>query len=113
LVRRLTETDEERLEATVKEWAASVPDTVRIADAPSRQQVRLAAVVRRTSFVPAEGHESLEAVLSDGTGDVTAVWTGRRGIRGLTLGKRMVLEGVLVDSPSGRRMVNPAFEFAT
>ena len=112
-MRRLSETDEERLATSVADWAASVPDTVRIAAAPSRTQVRLAAVVKRTSMIPGEASDSLEAVLSDGTGEVTAVWTGRRGIPGLVLGKRLVVEGVLVQSQSGaRKMVNPKFDFA-
>ncbi len=112
-MRRLSESDEERLAAEVTEWAASVPDTVRISAAPSRTPVRLATVVKRTSMIPGEAFDSLEAVLSDGTGEVIAVWTGRRGIPGLVLGKRLVVEGVLVDASSGiRKMVNPSFEFA-
>jgi hypothetical protein len=112
-MRRLSESDEERLASSVAEWAASVPGTVRIADAPARTQVRLAAVVKRTSMIPGDASDSLEAVLSDGTGEVTAVWTGRRGIPGLVLGKRLVVEGVLVQSQSGgRKMVNPRYEFS-
>jgi hypothetical protein len=111
-MRRLSESDEERLATTVTEWAASVPGTVRIGEAPLRTSVRLAAVVKRTSMVPGEDFDSMEAVLSDGTGEVTAVWTGRRGIPGLVLGKRLVVEGVLVQAPGGRKMVNPKFDFA-
>src|SRR5438093_12110270 len=90
--RRLSETDEERLAGEVAEWAASIPGTVRIAEAPLRTPVRLAAVVKRTSIVPGEAADTLEAVLSDGTGEITAVWLGRRGIPGLALGKRLVVE---------------------
>ena len=50
-------------------------------------------------------------MLTDGTGEITAVWTGRRAIPGLYLGTRLIVEGVLVQTPNGRRMVNPAFEF--
>ena len=111
--RRLSETDEERLAVQVREWAATVPDAVRIDEAPARQRVKLAGVVNRLSVVPGQGVDSLEAVLTDGTGEVTAVWTGRRAIPGLYLGTRLVVEGVLVQTTSGRRMVNPAFEFAS
>jgi RecG-like helicase len=112
LLRRLSESDEERLASSVEEWADTVPGTVRIKDAPNRQRVRLAGIVNRISVVPGESAVSLEAVLTDGTGTITAVWTGRRGIPGMMLGTRMVLQGVLSDSGGGRRMVNPAFEFA-
>ena len=109
---RLRESDEERLASSVQEWAASIPDTVRIADAPNRVPVRLAVSVKRLSVVPSESHDSLEALLTDGTGEVTGVWTGRRSIQGLQLGTRMILKGVLTSSPTSRKMVNPAYEFA-
>jgi RecG-like helicase len=109
---RLTESDEERLASSVLEWAETVPGTVRIADAPSREPVRLSVSVRRISLVPGESSDSLEALLTDGTGEVTGVWTGRRSIPGMQLGTRMIVTGVLTKSPNPRRMVNPAFEFA-
>jgi hypothetical protein len=114
LFRRLRETDEERLDAETREWAGSVQGCTTIADAPTRKPVRVAAVVRRITVRPAEGHEAVEAVLSDGTGEISARWMGRRSIPGMSLGTRMVLEGVLGDSARGdpRKMVNPRFEFA-
>jgi hypothetical protein len=51
-------------------------------------------------------------VLSDGTGQVTARWLGRRKIPGLALGSRVVVEGVLGEEQGARRIVNPTFEFA-
>jgi cytochrome c-type biogenesis protein CcmE len=111
--RRLSETDEERLAAQVSEWAATVPGAVRMDEAPVRQRVKLAGVVSRISVVPGQGGDSLEAVLTDGTGEVTAVWTGRRAIPGMYLGTRLVVEGVLVKQGTHRRMVNPAFEFSS
>ena len=109
---RLRESDEERLAEEVREWCEAVPGTIRIVDAPNRKRVTLAGVVNRISLVPGEAGDTLEAVLTDGTGSITAAWTGRRGIPGLTLGSRVVLTGVLSETTGGRRMVNPAFEFA-
>jgi len=108
---RLTESDEERLASSVQAWAESVPETVRIAQAPSRTPVRLAVSVKRISLVPSEHHESLEALLTDGTGEVTGVWIGRRSIPGLQLGTRMIVKGVLDKATGTRRMVNPQYEF--
>ena len=50
---RLTETDEARLSTEVREWADTVEGAVRIADAPMRERVRIAGVIRCaiTSFV--------------------------------------------------------------
>ena len=114
LFRRLRETDEERLAAETREWAASVRGCSTIAGAPTRKRARIAAVVRRITVRPAEGHEAVEAVLSDGTGEIAAVWMGRRSIPGMSLGTRMVLDGVLGDAARGepKKMVNPRFEFA-
>ena len=41
-LRRLTESDETRLETEIREWADRVPGSVRIADAPMRQRVKIA-----------------------------------------------------------------------
>ena len=108
---RLTESDEARLAAEIRSWSETVPGTVRIRGAPTREKVRLAGVVRRLTVFPVEGQESLEALLYDGTGDVVVVFMGRRGIQGLTLGTRLVVEGVLGEKRGVRRLVNPSFEF--
>ena len=110
--RRMAESDEQRYAEEIQAWASKVPGAVPIAEAPVRSRVKLAGVVRRITVRPLEGHESLEALLYDGTGEVTVVWMGRRSIHGLNLGTRLVVEGLLAEQRSERRMVNPAFEFA-
>ena len=110
---RVSESDEKRLADEIRGWAASVPDTTRIADAPARTRVKLAGVVKRITVNPIEGNEAIEAVLSDGTGEMQVVWMGRRAIPGLTLGTRVVVEGVVGERRAGRKMVNPKFEFRT
>lgn len=110
--RRVRESDEQRLAEEIQSWAANVPGTIRIADAESRRRAKLAGVVKRITVHPAEGNESLEALLSDGTGEMSVVWMGRRTIPGLTLGTRVVVEGMVAEQRQGRRMVNPSFEFS-
>jgi RecG-like helicase len=110
---RLGRTDEERLSGEVLEWARSVPGTRRIADCPSREPIRITGVVKRLTLRPADGSVSLEALVTDGTGEMAALWMGRHRIEGLQLGTRLILEGVVAQSRHGRpRMVNPEFEFA-
>jgi hypothetical protein len=106
---RLTQTDEERLAEEIREWADSVTATTRIVDAPIRKPVRVAGVVRRLTIRPRE--DCMEAVISDGTGEVTALWNGRSHIPGLSLGTRVILEGVLAGERERSRMVNPKYEF--
>lgn len=109
-LQRLVQTDEERLAEEIREWAESVPRTTRIAECPSRKPVRVAGVVQRLTIRPRE--DCMEAVISDGTGEVTAVWTGRSHIPGLSLGSRVILEGVLSSERGRVRVVNPRYEFA-
>lgn len=108
---KLSESDEQRLDEELRAWADSIAGTQRIADAPTRQRVKLAGMVRRITVRPIEGFEALEVVLTDGTGMVTARWLGRRKIPGLLLGSRLAIEGVLGEEQGQRKMVNPTFEF--
>lgn len=110
---RLSESDEARHGSEIKAWSERVPGTVRIESAPLREPVKLAGVVRRLTVFPVEGQETLEALLFDGTGDAVIVFMGRRGIHGLTLGTKVVVEGVLGEKRGQLRMVNPRFEFIT
>jgi hypothetical protein len=111
---RVAESDEQRLADEIQTWAGSIPGTVRITEAASRERVRLAGVVKRITVHPEQGLEALEALLTDGTGELSVVWMGRRTIPGLTLGTHLVVEGVVSEQRTGiRRLVNPAFEFAS
>jgi RecG-like helicase len=108
---RLSESDDARLASEVKGWAEKVPGTVRIGDAPLRDRVKIAGVIKRITVVPSQDQESLEALVSDGTGEVVVVFMGRRGIGGLTLGTRVVVEGVIGAQHGSARMINPRLEF--
>src|SRR5919197_2575700 len=109
---RMRQSDEDRLREEISSWASKVPGTVRIEQARSRERARLAGVVRRITVRPAEGSEALEALITDGTGEVRVVWMGRRSIPGLTLGTKLVVEGVVAEQRGERRLVNPRFEFS-
>ncbi len=109
---KLSESDEARHSAEIKAWSDKIPGTVRIADAPPRERVRIAGVVKRLTVFPMEGKESLEALVSDGSGEVVLVFMGRRGIQGFTLGTRVVVEGVMGDQRGASKMINPRLEFS-
>jgi RecG-like helicase len=111
-LQRLTESDEARLASEIRGWADTVQGSVRIADAPMRTRVRIAGVIRRLTVFPMQDNESLEAVVSDGTGDVIVRFMGRRAIGGLGLGTRVVVEGVLGESRGSIQMMNPRLEFS-
>ena len=110
---RLTESDESRLAEETRSWACTVAGAKPIAEIPMRTPVRIAGEIRRITVFTMQGNESLEAVLSDGTGEVTVVFMGRRVLPGLNLCTRVVVEGVAGEQRDGtRRMVNPRFEFS-
>lgn len=110
---RMAESDHQRLADDTQRWAATVPGTVRIAAARTRDRVKLAGTVKRITVYPEKGAESVEALISDGTGEIRVIWMGRRSIQGLTLGTRVVVEGTVGEQRAERRVVNPAFEFLT
>ena len=107
---KLTESDEARLDAEIRVWAEAVPGTVRIGETQPRERVKIAGVIRRLTVFPMQDNESLEVVVSDGTGEVLVQFMGRRAIRGLTLGTRVVIEGVLGQQHGRTVMLNPRLE---
>ena len=109
---RLTESDESRLADEITSWAESVSGSVRIGDAPNRERIKIAGVIRRLTVLPMLDNEALEALVTDGTGEVVVRFMGRRGIEGLGLGTRVVVEGAIAEQRGQRRMLNPLLEFS-
>ena len=112
LIDRLTESDEQRLDDETRDWAATIPGAIRMADAPLRERVKIAGVIRRLTVLPMEDNEALEAVVSDGTAEVVVQFMGRRSIRGLGLGTRVIVEGVLGEQRGTVKMMNPHLELS-
>jgi RecG-like helicase len=110
---RLTETDESRLSAEVRDWAATVGGAVPISEAPRRQRVRIAGVIRRMTVFPMRDGEALEALVADGSGEVVVRFMGRRAIGGLGLGSKIVVEGVIGEQQGAAQMINPMLEFSS
>ena len=110
--KRLRQDESERRAESIRAWASQVPGTTPIAEAKTRDVARVAGVVEGLRVRPREGVPAIEAVIQDGTGQVTAVWLGRRQISGLTLGARVVVEGRLAGDQMRMQMMNPKTEFA-
>lgn len=85
--------------AAATEIAAVVP----------RRRAQVVGEVTRMRARPTSGLPSLAVTLSDGTGTVVAVWTGRRAIGGITLGRRLLLDGVPRRVGDRLEFVNPAY----
>jgi hypothetical protein len=81
-----------------------------IAEAPLRQRTRVAGEVTSIRVVPRAGSPSLEVNVNDGTGRAVAIFTGRRGIPGLTPSRGVVLDGVARQERGRIVFLNPAYE---
>ena len=108
LTKRLTSDrtvlDNERLQARCGGLAVTRIDTLRC-----RESARIGGEVKRIRVAPRQGIPAVEVVISDGTGDAIAVFTGRRSIPGIEHGRAMVIEGVVRDERGRRVMLNPAY----
>lgn len=82
---------------------------VSIVDAPARHRCTVEGQVVRMRARPTEGVPSLVVSIADDTGSVTAVWTGRRAIGGITLGRRVRIEGVGARLGDRLEFTNPAY----
>ncbi len=58
---------------------------------------------------PRAGVSSLECTISDGTGQVMAVFQGRRRVAGIEPGARVVVEGMVASRGRSVGMVNPLY----
>jgi cytochrome c-type biogenesis protein CcmE len=109
---RQARSDAARHAAEIRAWSETVPGTTRIADANLRERVKVAGIVRRITVHPSEGKESLDILLTDGDGECEVVLMGRRGVAGMSLGTRVVVEGMLGERHGVPTMVNPQIDLA-
>ena len=110
---RMAKTDEELLSEEIHAWSRAVPGVTPIGEAQDRERTKVAGVVKRITVAPGEGGEALRILISDGAGECEVVLMGRRGVPGLTLGTRVIVEGVIGEQRGVRRLVNPQLNFAT
>lgn len=80
-----------------------------MADVPLRTPVIVCGKVTRMRTRPAQGVPALVVTLRDETGFVTAIWTGRRTIGGIALGRTICLEGVCTKASDGATFMNPEY----
>ena len=81
----------------------------KLADVVPRQPVRVGGEVSRVIIAPRRGVPNLEVRISDGTGSITAAFTGRRSIIGIEHGRALIVEGVAVPERDGNVIFNPAY----
>ncbi|MGA0064706.1 MAG: hypothetical protein ACO3IV_04625 [Ilumatobacteraceae bacterium] len=78
-------------------------------DMPTRQRVDVCGEIRRMSVKPRSGIPAVEVEISDGTGELTVVFSGRKTIPGIMHGRPLAVSGVAYCEGDRRIMLNPAY----
>lgn len=112
-LKRLTTSVGELDRRALREFCCGVEGAVPIAELKPRQEGRVVGEITSLRIVPRPDCAGwLEATISDGTGSVVAMWTGRASIAGVASGRRLVISGR--GAPKGRSgrlvILNPRYE---
>lgn len=81
-----------------------------ICDCIAGTPATIAGVLRSVTLRPREGVPAVEAELFDGTGRILLVWLGRRRIRGIGPGRRIVVHGRITGNTERPTIFNPQYE---
>jgi hypothetical protein len=87
-----------------------VDEVTPIGEARARVRARFEGEIRRVRIQPLAAVPTLVVMLEDGTGRVSALFMGRRGIAGVECGRRLAIEGTPVAGERGLTLYNPAYE---
>jgi hypothetical protein len=107
-LKRMSVSDEELHEGHLQEVCAAMGLTP-IDEAPLRAPVRVGGEIQKVQIVPRAGSSSLEVTVADGHGKAVGVFTGRRHIAGLTIGRNVVLEGMSRKERNRLVVLNPVY----
>ena len=109
---RLTASVEELDEEQLREFCTTRPGVIPIGEIVPRQPTTVVGEISSVRIVRKAGAPWLEVTITDGTGKLVAMWTGRRKIAGIKPGQRLVLTGRSSPSgPGGRLLIyNPLYE---
>lgn len=108
-LQRLTLDDEVVRSEELRSSVASVGATP-VRDCVCGEPVQVAGTLRAVVLRPLAGVPTLEAELDDGTGSVALVWLGRRRIRGIDPGRRLVARGRMTQRDGRLTLFNPEYE---
>lgn len=92
-------------------WRGQYRDATPINQLQARQKQTCVGVVSRIRIVPGR---QLEVTVEDGSGEVTATFTGRANLPGLELGSGMRLRGTVAgDARKGFVVRNPSWDYVS
>ena len=82
---------------------------VTLADMPMRRRVDVCGEIRRMSVKPRAGIPAVEVEISDGTGEITVIFSGRERIPGIGHNRGLTVSGVAHWEGKRRVMLNPIY----
>ncbi len=97
----------------LQQFCSAKAGTVPIAQLQARVEADVVGEITSLRVVPKpNGSSWLEASVTDGTGTMTVMWTGRRRIAGVKPGARLQVGGRAAPNGPGNRllMLNPRYE---
>ena len=111
-LQKLTASVEELDQEQLREFCTARPGVIAIGDVVARQPSTVVGEISSVRIVRKAGAPWLEATVSDGTGKLVAMWTGRRKIAGIKPGQRLVITGRAAPNGPGNRLLiyNPLYE---
>jgi hypothetical protein len=108
---RLARPPEELRAENLRKWASTIPEATPIAEAEPRRRLVIAGVIQNIRIDPREGHGSIEATITDGTGEMVVKWLGRPSKSGIRLGRGLVVEGTVGrGADGGLQVLNPEYD---
>ena len=109
---RLTASVEELDEEQLREFCTTRPGVIPIGEIVPRQPTTVVGEISSVRIVRKAGAPWLEVTITDGTGKLVAMWTGRRKIAGIKPGARLVVTGRASPTGPGERLMiyNPTYE---
>ena len=87
-----------------------LPGCTPIGEVRWRSRVTIAGRVRSMRVAPQHDAPTLELVLVDGTGGISVVFLGRRGIAGVDVGTKMQVEGTVGVHKARLGLLNPKYQ---
>ena len=112
-LKRLTATASELDEVRLRDFCSAFPDVKPMGELQPRESGSVVGEVVSWRIVPKpDGSPWLEATVSDGTGTIVVMWTGRKKIAGVHEGRRLMVAGRGHPSGwTGRLLIlNPRYE---
>lgn len=110
LINRLARDPEDIRAENLRHWIETLPDVTPLSGVIARKRFKVAGVIHNIRIDPRSGRDSIEATITDGSGNIIAKWLGRSSMSGITLGAGLIMEGIIGEQDGDLVMLNPDYD---